>query len=252
MVPAHLGKHLRTHHKRLTLQQRRAIISAVDKLHILARVPSDVVYPSPNDPPVANLPVYFDGLKCSSLDSRGALCLYICRTPRGIRDHCEQRHSWVNSQKRGGDARSKQIHARNKIWTENHACQRFFKVGNWQRYFEVACQDAAEDRERQASKKDHFFQAQANDIQQAECDTAEDADRVHGFDDHVSAVVPWLRETGIADHIRSLRKGEIRTAIAVPLPGDESELRTIIDAMEALLRDAHRLCFDGPDCMLTY
>ena len=61
-----------------------------------------------------------------------------------------------------------------------------------------------------------------------------------------------MRETGIADHIRSLRKDEIRTAIAVPLPGDESELRTIIDTIEALLRDAHRLCFDGPDCMLTY
>lgn len=131
VVPTHLGKHLRTHHKRLTLQRRRAIISVVDEFSILARVPLDVVYPSPNDPPVGNLPVYFDGLKCSSLDSRGVPCLYICRTPRGIREHCEQRHSWVNSQKRGGDARSKQIHARNKIWTENHACQRFFKVGIW-------------------------------------------------------------------------------------------------------------------------
>jgi hypothetical protein len=75
---------------------------------------------------------------------------------------------------------------------------------------------------------------------------------VYGFDDHVSTVVPWLREIGIADHIRSLRKDEIRTAITVPPPRDESELRTIIDAIESLLRDAHRLCFDGPDCMLTY
>ena len=75
---------------------------------------------------------------------------------------------------------------------------------------------------------------------------------MHGFDDHVSAVVPWLREIGIADHIRNLRKDEIRTAIAIPPPRDESDLRTIVDAMESLLRDAHRLCFDGPECMLTY
>ena len=61
-----------------------------------------------------------------------------------------------------------------------------------------------------------------------------------------------MRETGIAEHIQNLRKDEIRTAIAVPRSGDESDLRTIIDAMESLLRDAHRLCFDGPDCMLTY
>jgi hypothetical protein len=68
---------------------------------------------------------------------------------------------------------------------------------------------------------------------------------VQGFDNHVSAVVPWLRETGIADHIRSLSKDEIRTATAVPPPGDVTELRVIVEAMESLLRDAHRLCFDG-------
>jgi hypothetical protein len=105
---------------------------------------------------------------------------------------------------------------------------------------------------RQTSRIEEFFHTQEDDIEQAEQDAAEDANRVHGFGDHVSAVIPWLKETGIADHIRSLRKDEIRTAIAVPPPGDECELRTIIDAMESLLRDVHRLCFDGPDCMLTY
>ena len=182
VVPAQMGKHLRTHHKRLTLQQRRDIISAVDRLPILARVPSDVTYPSPSDPPVANIPVYFDGMKCSSVDPRGVPCLYICRTPRGIREHCEQKHGWVNSQKRGGDTRSKQTHAKNKIWTENHACQRFFKVGIWQHYFEVARQDIAANPERQASRKHDFFQAQEDDIQAAERDAIEDADRVQGFD----------------------------------------------------------------------
>ncbi|KAM0712001.1 hypothetical protein Q7P37_011095 [Cladosporium fusiforme] len=48
------------------------------------------------------------------------------------------------------------------------------------------------------------------------------------------------------------QKDEIRTAIAIPAPGDGGDLRTIIDAMQSLLQDAHRLCFDGPDCMLTY
>jgi hypothetical protein len=75
---------------------------------------------------------------------------------------------------------------------------------------------------------------------------------VYGFDNHVSAMVPWLREIGIADHIYSLRKDEIRIAIAVPRPRDESELRIIIDVMKSLLKDAYRLCFDGPEYMLTY
>lgn len=130
-------------------------------------------------------------------------------------------------------------------------CQRFFKVGIWQHHFEVARQNITANAERQASRKQHFFEAQEDDIKAAERDAAEDADRVHGFDDYVSAVVPWLRETGIANHIRNLRKDEIRTAIAVPPLGDESDLRIVVDAMESLLRDAHKLCFDGPECMLT-
>jgi hypothetical protein len=158
----------------------------------------------------------------------------------------------VNQQKRGGDSRKKRIHTQNRIWTENHACQRFFKVSTWQRYFEVARQDVRGSEQQQTDQKNDFFRLQEDDVRQAEHDASEDANRVYGFDDHVSAVVPWLRETGIADHIQSLRKDEIRTAIAVPPLGDESDLRTIVNAMESLLRDAHRLCFDGPECMLTY
>jgi hypothetical protein len=52
--------------------------------------------------------------------------------------------------------------------------------------------------------------------------------------------------------MHGLNKDEIRTAIAVPPVGDKSDLRVVVDAMESLLRDAYRLCFDGPDCMLTY
>ncbi|KAI7722348.1 hypothetical protein KC353_g581, partial [Hortaea werneckii] len=169
-----------------------------------------------------------------------------------MRKHCKEKHGWVNQQKRGGDVRTKQLHARNKIWTQNRACQRFFKVNSWQKYFEVASQDEGAITERQTSQKHEFFRAQEDDVQQAQRDAADDANRVHGFDDHVSAVVPWLRETGVADHICGLRKDQIRTAIAVPPSGEESNLRTIIDAMQSLLQDAHRLCFDGPDCMLTY
>lgn len=179
-------------------------------------------------------------------------CSYICRIPRGIWEHCEQWHGWVYSQKRDGDTRSKRTHAKNKTWSENHACQRLFKVVLPNPDFEVAREQIAEHPERQASRKYYFFQAQEDDIQAAEREAAAVGDQVQDFSKHVSAVVPWLRETGIADHIYSLRKDEIRTAIAVPPLGDESDLRTIVDAMEALLRDAHRLCFDGPGCMLTY
>jgi len=137
IIPSGIPKHLRVSHKRLTLQQRRDIIFQVNDLAELAQVESDVIYPATTDPPVTQLPVYFDGLRCSGRDERGEPCPYICRTPRGIQDHCERHHGWINEQKRGGNARLKQVHSRNKLWTCHHTCQRFFKVGKWQRYFQV-------------------------------------------------------------------------------------------------------------------
>jgi hypothetical protein len=113
VVPTKLDRHLRTHRIRLSLPQCRAIVSTIDGFSGLARTPSDVVYPSPSDPPVAHLSVHFDGLQCGGSDTQGAPCSYICRTRRGIREHCEQRHNWVNSHKRGGDTRSKQTQSKN-------------------------------------------------------------------------------------------------------------------------------------------
>jgi hypothetical protein len=37
------------------------------------------------------------------------------------------------------------------------------------------------------------------------------------------------------DYVNGLKKDNIRTAVAVPRPGEESNIRTIIDAMELLL-----------------
>jgi hypothetical protein len=52
--------------------------------------------------------------------------------------------------------------------------------------------------------------------------------------------------------MHGLNKDEIRIAITVPPIGDKSDLRVVVDAIESLLRDAYRLYFDGPDCILTY
>ena len=88
---------------------------------------------------------------------------------------------------------------------------------------------------------------------QTERDAAEEANKVHGFDGHKSAVVPWLKRTGIAEHIQDLKKDEIRASIALPKNSDqEPELVAVLEGMEAILREAHSWCFDGPDCMLTW
>lgn len=122
VIPSQTKTHLRVYHKRLTLQQRRNIVSKVENIAELAKDHKDVIYPQPHTPPVFGLPVYFDGLKCTETNSQGDVCSYMCRTLHLMQEHCKQKHNWVNRLKRGGDVRTKQLHTSNKIWIENYAC----------------------------------------------------------------------------------------------------------------------------------
>lgn len=77
--------------------------------------------------------------------------------------------------------------------------------------------------------------------------------RMEGFDDHRSAVVPWLRTTGIVDHVQGLEKDEIQRAIALPtVEDDDYVLQFVVESMGTVLWEAHSWCFDGPECMLTW
>jgi hypothetical protein len=108
MIPTQAKTHLQIYHKRLTLQQRRDIVSKIEDTAELARVPYDVVYPGPCTPLVFYLPVYLDGLKCTKTSSQGDVYSYICRTLHPMQEHCKRKHDWVNRYKRGGDVRTRQ------------------------------------------------------------------------------------------------------------------------------------------------
>ncbi|KAI7675807.1 hypothetical protein KC318_g708 [Hortaea werneckii] len=121
------------------------------------------------------------------------------------------------------------------------------------RYFEVKADIANTLATRDDDQRATFFQSQKDDMAKAELDAAEDANRVQSFNDHRSTVVPWLRETGIVDHLQGLKKDEIKAATALSSPEkDSSYLPRIIESAESMLREAHSWCFDGDDCMLTW
>jgi len=103
-----------------------------------------------------------------------------------------------------------------------------------------------------AELQDSFFRQQEECIRRSVQDANDAANHVGGFDDHSSSVVPWLRTTGISDHVRRLKKDEMRAAIALPSEKEEGRLQTIIEEMDGILSKAHSWCFDGPECMLTW
>ena len=250
-VPNQVKNHLVAHHPRLSAEQRQSILDKLSSLPDLAYVEADVIYPRPRNAPVRGVPIYYDGLACKGKDTEGRRCRYVCRTTQGIQEHCRKQHGWVNQQKRGGDVRLKQAHSANKLWKCDRACQRFFKVGSWQRYFEVSTNGKSTGCE-DGDQKYNFFRQQEESIRRSKEDAMDAANHVRGFEDHLSTVVPWLQTTGIAEHIRGLRKDEIRAAIALPSTNEESVLKSILDGTEKMLREAHSWCFDGPKCMLTW
>lgn len=153
VIPAQVEEHLRKQHGRLPRQERHEIAERYHNFRNVALVESDVVYPKPSQPPLDTLPIYLDGLKCTGNDIQGQPCLYVCRTPCGIQKHCKEEHNWENKQNRGGDVRTKQTHSANKLWECNRACQRFFKKGKWQRYFEVAASCVEANTEHTTNQK---------------------------------------------------------------------------------------------------
>ena len=96
VVPCQVLQHLKKHHNRLTLQQRRTVSEKVCSLHLLALVETDVIYPRPDQPLIDTLPVFFDGLQCTGQHEDGNACRYMCRTITGMWKHCKDEHGWVN------------------------------------------------------------------------------------------------------------------------------------------------------------
>lgn len=259
VVPIQVETHLARKHSRLSKSQRRSIVAVVDGLPELARRENEVVYPDPCDRRVDGFPVWYDGLRCKWKDGNGVQCRSLYRTVHSIQQHCKQAHQWTNTQHRGGDKRNQQKHTPNKLWVENRACQQFFRASSWRRCFEVEANCLEEPRDSSQSELStdnlirEFFREQEDDIHRSHTDVTEQANRVEAFDDHRSAVIPWLRTTGIVDHVHGLKKDEIRAAIALPIDDDDDHvLQRLTQSMDAMLQEAHSWCFDGPECMLTW
>lgn len=252
LVPAQVKAHLAQSHKTIGKKQRREISSIAESLPQVAHDPGQVLYPSPSADPVEGFPVWHDGVRCTWQDEHGQQCDFVCRTVFPMQQHCKIAHGWTNDQKRGGNKKMQQKQSPNRLWVSSISCQQFFRVPGWKKYFEVAAVESTVAMQTGQDGRDAFFRAQEDGISKMRSDEAERANTVQGFDDHRSTVVPWLRETGIAEHICGLSKGDIASAISLPSGDQEPLLQTVLDAFDAALHEAHSRCFDGPDCMLTW
>ena len=146
------------------------------------------------------------------------------------------------------------VHEKSPLWRECKL-QTFFAENRWVRYFIVNGATEAVDAGTKSldSGEADFFGQLDKDAAVAEEDAKAEANIVHGFDRHRSAVVPWLIRTGIEEHTRGLKKDEMHASFAVPKTTEsEPELFLMLEVMDEIFTEAHSWCFDGPDCMLTW
>ncbi len=119
VIPKQIGGHLSDQHKgEISKKTREAILEFIRGLDNVAWTKDEVIYLHKPVEVILGLPVYHDGIVCKWEGEDGTPCLdvYICRTTRGIQEHCKEKHKWVNCQKRGGNSRAKCREAVNKLW----------------------------------------------------------------------------------------------------------------------------------------
>lgn len=221
--------------------------------------------------PVPGLRVH-DGFRCASVDCEG----FLTRSLEAMERHGSKQHG----QKAKAHVKDKNVAP---LW-ETCRLQTFYAETKLVCYFvvdgdEVDASGAGVARESRTKMDDvaeappdeaddTFFRLLGEDARAAAEDAKAGARIVEGFDSHRSAVVPWLRRTGIADHIRGLDKVEMQSSFALPrkkrggdtaegVDGEEEEeegraFDLLLGCMEQLLTETHRWCFDGPECKLTW
>ena len=195
------------HKGKTSKKTREAIVGFVRELDNVAWTKDEVIYPQELVEVISGLPVFYDGFLCKWEGEDGTACpdAYICRTIRGIQEHCKEEHKWANCQKRGGNSRAKCRETVNKIWVADQDCQRFFVQGEWQRYFRVV-----QRREGTAQGFDPVIKRGEAELDRRvkEIKEAREKREMEGNTNRFIAN-PWLEFTGCEEHVRKCVRQEL-------------------------------------------
>ena len=222
VFPSHIIGHLEKHHNEVPEQIRQRIVRHVEQMHGVASTREEVEYPRSPIPPIPHLPVFRNGFQCQWQDRSGRRCLYVCRgrTTAGIQRHCKAAHKWRNWQERGGRVGDRSKQTPNRIWIDGQDCQRFFKRGEWERYFVVQREVEAvppTTATDPVSQADAIFAQYQGDITEAKAQRA-----VEG-DSNRFVTNAWLSFTGWAGHLSQFQTKEQIQAYIQPVENQDDD-----------------------------
>jgi hypothetical protein len=150
----------------------------------------------------------------------GEVCGYACTAIQKMQEHCKAKHSWENTQRRGGSSHVRVKHTANRLWKEGGRSQRFFEYRQWTRMFVVEgpIETQPEGETSGANEAKRLIQ-RANAIIDAASEE-EDSSRDHFVADPWMEMTGWHRHLRGFDHVKLLQ--HIRPAIGeVGAEGDK-------------------------------
>lgn len=217
-VPDQVFGHLKQYHGHLSRAVRKEIASIVDSLPDLARELKNVRYPAPTDQYIPQLDVFDNGSQCLGVKEDGQPCGQVLRTTWSMQKHCADKHGWMNEQKRGGDVRTKQTHAPNRMWVEGQRCQTFFHFKPWSRLF-IVDQSRAEGVHCGVSQVEKLLQrGQAMLAQHRRALEEHQQQKTIGDGEHHYTANAWLERTGWERHLQHYTKAQLPEFIRLPQP----------------------------------
>ena len=233
---SHFRRHKVAH--RMRQMMKRRVLEDPDIIHNESELSDRFQYPV-REPAIEQLPVYPDGSACSERGEDGQICNYVCRTSKGMREHYQQEHDWVNDQKRGGSMAQRQSIER--PWRTNVHCQRLFHSGPKNGYWEVqapAASSIEEGTNGEIANVDEMFEAIR--VKQEERESQEQVVRPGGKLD----ANPWLERVEWARHLKGFHMDTLIPWIELPRT-EETTLITMCKVFDRVIDIAQESLVDG-------
>jgi len=196
----------------------------------LLQQPDELEVPQFITSAIPQLALYTDGLRCEVEPEE---CYYICRSEKGMREHCRKEHGWTRYKRGGRYSLLEEAEAQRERpwpWT-SVTCQRFVASGKGARFFEVL--DSIQNLEEDGAPTGLVGNESLVELLDRGSSIVEQAEqRVRSIitEGEVDEVSPWLKRTGWTQCLLGLDRKDLLRSIDEPDGEGEPVNKAIWDA----------------------
>ena len=214
----------------LSQKEGQAVADQVERWAGICPFASELQVPAYINEPIAELPLYTDGLMCQLEPGR---CQYICRSKESIKEHWRKQHAYsVGTKGRPGVITQRRIKRRFQEACKPVHCQRYFPSRHGSQFFEVRQPDQAHESQARFVNGEQLWekiQKNARDAWEEQKRAAQQLVEEHNVDEGN----PWLERTGWSKYLQGIDRDELLTSIEPPQ--QDPTQQTDVDQVEVAI-----------------